>query len=229
MIEKEKNMLKNIEAVIFDVDGTLVDSMWVWQSVDHDYFERYHLTPPESFYDDIEGMSYSEVARYYLDTFPQITCTMEELMDEWTQMAHHKYLHEVPLKKGVRTFIEHMRGAGMKIGISTSNRKEMVQDMLKEFGMDPLFDAIHSACEAGAGKPAPDVYLMTAEALGVAPEKCLVFEDVPNGILAGKNAGMKVCAVEDDFSSAQEEKKRKLADYYIQDYDEIEQGTYEVL
>ena len=56
-----------------------------------------------------------------------------------------------------------------------------------------------------------------------------MFEDVPNGILAGKNAGMKVCAVEDDFSSAQEAKKRELADYYIQDYDEIEQGTYEVL
>lgn len=222
-------MLKNIEAVIFDVDGTLVDSMWVWQAVDQEYFERYNLTAPESFYDDIEGMSYSEVARYYLDTFPQITSTLEELMDEWTEMAHHKYLHEVPLKKGVRAFIEQVRAQGIKTGIATSNRKEMVEDMLAEFGMTDFFDVIHSACEAGVGKPAPDVYLMTAKDLETKPENCLVFEDVPNGILAGKNAGMKVCAVEDRFSSPQEMKKRELADYYIQDYDEIEQETYEVL
>ena len=85
------------------------------------------------------------------------------------------------------------------------------------------------ACEAGAGKPAPDVYLLTAEDMGVKPERCLVFEDVPMGILAGKNAGMTVCAVEDDFSAPQCAKKRELADYYIQDYNDIKNGTYEVL
>ena len=83
--------------------------------------------------------------------------------------------------------------------------------------------------EAKAGKPAPDVYLKVAESLGVKPERCLVFEDVPNGILAGKNAGMKVCAVEAPFSKPQEERKKELADYYIQDYDDIKNNTYEVL
>ena len=67
------------------------------------------------------------------------------------------------------------------------------------------------------------------ESLGVLPENCLVFEDVPMGILAGKNAGMKVCAVEDKFSKVQEKKKRELADYYIQDYNDIQKKTYEVL
>ena len=73
------------------------------------------------------------------------------------------------------------------------------------------------------------MYLNVARDLGVAPEKCLVFEDVSNGILAGKNAGMKVCAVDDRFSRPQEAKKRELADYYIQDYDDIKNNTYEVL
>ena len=80
-----------------------------------------------------------------------------------------------------------------------------------------------------AGKPSPAVYLLVAEDLGVDPSRCLVFEDVPMGILAGKNAGMRVCAVEDAFSSPQVQKKRELADYYIQDYTEIEKRTYEVL
>lgn len=72
-----------------------------------------------------------------------------------------------------------------------------------------------------AGKPAPDVYLETARGLGISPADCLVFEDVPMGILAGKRAGMKVCAVEDDFSKGQEKQKRELADWYIQDYYEV--------
>ena len=73
------------------------------------------------------------------------------------------------------------------------------------------------------------MYLLVARDIGADPERCLVFEDVPMGILAGKNAGMKVCAVEDDFSRPQEEKKRELADYYIRDYRDIINGTYEVL
>ena len=78
-----------------------------------------------------------------------------------------------------------------------------------------------TACEVKQGKPAPDVYLEAASRLGVQPGRCLVFEDVPMGILAGKHAGMKVCAVEDKFSAAQREEKRELADYYITDYRQV--------
>ena len=78
-----------------------------------------------------------------------------------------------------------------------------------------------------AGKPAPDVYLKVADDLRVSPGECLVFEDVPNGILAGKNAGMEVCAVDDAFSRPDEEEKKRLADYFIHDYYEIRDNTYE--
>ena len=72
------------------------------------------------------------------------------------------------------------------------------------------------------GKPAPDIYLAVADKLDVSPEECLVFEDITAGIIAGKNAGMKVCAVEDDYSMHQTEDKKRLADYYIKDYYDIE-------
>lgn len=83
--------------------------------------------------------------------------------------------------------------------------------------------------EAKAGKPAPDVYLKAADLLKVHPKDCLVFEDVPKGILAGKNAGMKVCAVFDEASRGQEKRKRELADYYIRSFEDIKNNTYEVL
>lgn len=223
------NMLKDTDACIFDLDGTLVDSMWVWVSVDEEYIRKYELTKPEDFHMGMEGMSYTETAQYFLDCFPTLPLTREEIMEEWTQMAHEKYMTEVPLKKGVKEFLEALKARGIKTGIATSNSREMVMDTLGALGIRELFDSVRSACEVSAGKPSPDVYLLVAEDLGVSPEKCLIFEDVPMGILAGKNAGMKTCAVEDEFSREQVEKKRELADYYIQDYDDIRNGTYEVL
>ena len=86
-----------------------------------------------------------------------------------------------------------------------------------------------TCCDVSASKPAPDVYLAAAKALNVSPENCLVFEDVPMGILAGKNAGMRVCAVDDWFSRPQDAKKRELADYFIHSYEDITNQTYEVL
>ena len=138
-------------------------------------------------------------------------------------------MHEVPLKKGVKEFIEMVRKEGVKTGIATSNSRKLATETLEALGISHLFDAVKTSEEAGAGKPAPDVYLLAAEKLKAEPSRCLVFEDVPAGIMAGKRAGMRVCAVEDDFSASLRDKKRKLADYYIQDYDDIKREAYEVL
>ena len=144
-------------------------------------------------------------------------------------MAYEIYTKEISLKPGAFEFIQEMHQKGVKLGIATSNNRELAEGTLAHNQVLEYFGAIWTACEAKAGKPNPAVYLRVAEQLQVAPEKCLVFEDVPMGILAGKNAGMKVCAVEDWFSKPQEEKKRALADYYIQDYYDIKNKTYEVL
>ena len=136
---------------------------------------------------------------------------------------------KAPFKEGVREFILEMRRQGKKIGIATSNGRTLTEDTLLALHATELFDVIKTACEVGRGKPAPDVYLAAAEEMDVEPGRCLVFEDVPMGILAGKNAGMKVCAVDDEFSRYQEEKKRSLADYYIYSYEDIKNETYEVL
>lgn len=225
----QTKMLEDVEAIIFDMDGTLVDSMWIWPSIDDDYLAKYNLAKTDSFHEDMEGMSYTEVAQFFLDTFPELDLTLEEVMDEWMDMAYDKYMTQVELKEGVHDFILEMRRQGKKIGIATSNARKLVDDTLRALEVEELFDAVRSACEVAAGKPSPDVYLLVAEEMGVSPANCLVFEDVPMGILAGKNAGMRVCAVEDDFSRPQVDRKKELADYYIQDYYDIRKETYEVL
>ena len=222
-------MLKDIEAVIFDIDGTLVDSMRVWTDIDDIFLEKYGLTEPENFHEGMEGKSYSETAQYFLDLFPSLPHTREELEQEWHEMAFEIYTKQLRLKPGAREFITEMHEKGIKLGIATSNNRDLAEGFLKNNNVLGYFGSIWTACEAKAGKPDPAVYLSVAKSLGVSPEKCLVFEDVPMGILAGKNAGMKVCAVDDWFSKPQEEKKRTLADYYIQDYHDIKKKTYEVL
>ena len=222
-------MLENVDAVIFDMDGTLLDSMWIWPDIDDVFLEKYNLQKPEGFHEGMEGKSYPETAQYFLDLFPSLTQTVDEIMDEWNEMAHDRYLSKVKLKPGAKEFILSMKESGKKLGIATSNSRFLVNDTLKALEIEELFDSVRTSCEAGAGKPAPDVYLLVAKDLDVAPEKCLVFEDVPMGILAGVNAGMRTCAIDDEFSRPQDKKKRELADYFIYDFNDIMNETYEVL
>ena len=222
-------MLEQIDAIIFDIDGTLIDSMHVWTDIDDRFLEKYHLEEPEGFHEGMEGKSFSETADYFLELFPSLPHSRKDLEDEWNQMAYDIYTKEITLKKGAYEFILEMHRQGKKLGIATSNNRELAEGTLRNNKILHLLDAVWTADEAMAGKPAPDVYLRVAESLGVTPERCLVFEDIPMGILAGKNAGMKVCAIDDWFSKKQEEKKRQLADYYIKDFDDIKNKTYEVL
>lgn len=213
-------MLENIKAVIFDLDGTLVDSMWMWRDIDIEYLGRFGIPLPETLQKDISGMSFSETAVYFKETFG-IPDSLEEIKRTWNEMAFYKYTHEVPLKPGVKEFLKCLMEQGIRTGIATSNSKELVEAAVESLHISDYLDEIHTSCEVAQGKPAPDIYLLVAECLSVAPEQCLVFEDIPEGILSGKRAGMKVCAVEDEFSLSMTEEKKELADYYITHYDEV--------
>ncbi len=213
-------MLENKKAVIFDLDGTLADSMWVWDEIDEDFFGSRNLTPPHNFLIDIEGMSFTETADHFIKTF-HLTESIEELKSLWNQAALDKYRHKVSLKRGALDFLKQIRENGYKTGIASSNSPELVQAFLDAQKLHPYIDVITTSCEVEKGKPAPDVYLETASRLEVLPSDCLVFEDVPAGIIAGKTAGMNVCAVFDIASESQNSEKMELADYYIEDFTEV--------
>lgn len=216
-------MLKDIEAVLFDLDGSLVDSMWIWRDIDIEYLGKFGIPLPEKLQADIEGMSFTETAAYFKERF-QIPDSVEQMKEDWNRMAWDKYTHQVPLKKGAREFVEHCHENGIKLGIASSNSRELVENVISVHGLMDYFDSIVTACEVDKGKPAPDVYLEAAKRCGAAPEKCLVFEDIVPGIMAGKSAGMKVCAVEDAYSRHQDAEKKRLSDYFITDYSDIVAG-----
>lgn len=213
-------MLKDIQAVLFDLDGTLIDSMWVWKEIDIEYLGKFGITLPESLQSEIEGMSFSETAAYIRKRF-QIPDSEEQMKAEWNRMAWDKYTHEVPLKEGAMDFLNYCREKGIKLGIATSNSKELVSNIINARGIADYFTCVVTGCEVEKGKPAPDVYLEASRRCQAAPSACLVFEDIVAGIMAGKAAGMKVCAIEDAYSMHQKKEKQRLADYYIRNYFEI--------
>lgn len=213
-------MLSNKQAVIFDLDGTLVDSMWMWKSIDIEYLGKHGVQMPQDLQKNISGMSFSETARYFKEEF-RLSDSIDEIKQAWNDMAMYKYTHEVEPKVGVISFLQHLKNNGIRTGIATSNSVELVTAVLDTLQMREYFDEVHTSCEVEHGKPEPDIYLYVADCLGVDPKHCLVFEDISQGILAGKAAGMEVCAIEDDFSAEEREEKKKLADYYITDYTEL--------
>lgn len=218
-------MLENVKAVLFDLDGTLVDSMWMWGDIDVEYLGKYGIELPKNLEKEIEGMSFSESAAYFKSKFG-FSKSLEEIQAEWIEMAKDKYAHEVPMKPGALHFLHYLRQKGIRTGIATSNSRELLDAVMESLELTPYFDCCMTSCEAGAGKPAPDVYLKVAENLGISPRECLIFEDTPAGIRAGINAGMRVCAVEEPSCADRKELIWELADYYIESFEQAMDGSY---
>ncbi len=213
-------MLDNIKAVIFDMDGTLIDSMWLWKAIDIEYLARFNHTLPDDLQAAIEGKSFTETALYFKERFG-IEDDVETIKSDWNNMAWEFYRDRVTLKEGALDFLKQLREQGIKTGIGTSNSTEMVKLILDKFELAPLFDSVRTSCEVAKGKPSPDIYLKVAEDIKVDPSDCLVFEDVPMGIMAANNAGMRSCAIYDDFSADMDDEKKKLADHYLGSYTEL--------
>ncbi len=209
--------LNDFEAVIFDLDGSLVDSMWMWKAIDIEYLKGFGIEAPKDLQKEIGGRSFVETAIYFKERF-SLSDTIEKIGDDWNRMAFDKYTHEVPLKNGAFDFLSLCEEKGIKLGIASSNSTELIEQVLSSHDIREKFQSIKSGTEVHKGKPAPDIYLLVAKELGVDPKKCLVFEDLVDGIKAARNAGMTVIAVSDDYSRHSDDLKKQLSDLYIEDY-----------
>ncbi|ABR49772.1 HAD-superfamily hydrolase, subfamily IA, variant 3 [Alkaliphilus metalliredigens QYMF] len=208
-------MLQDIEAVIFDLDGTLIDSMWVWMKIDVEFLEKRGILLPEDLGKGIEGMSFTETAAFFKKTF-NLPESVEAIKKEWIEIGQEYYKNKIQLKPGAKEFIEILKAKGIKIGLGTSCSAELVEGVLSQHNLKKYFHSIVTSCEVAKGKPHPDVFFKVAENLNVNPRKTLVFEDTVAGALAGKAAGMKVIGVYDEYSKDSLLELKGIVDIYVE-------------
>lgn len=213
-------MLKNIKAAIFDLDGTLIDSMWVWEKIDIDYLAQKGLSVPSNLKDEINHLSFTQTAEYFKKRF-NIDDDIETILSTWKSMAINNYSQNVKLKPGVVPFLNHLKNLGIKISLATSSNKDLLEPALISNNILSYFDAITTTDEVGKGKNNPDVYLLAAKKLGISPENCIVFEDILPAATGAKLANMKVVAVYDKASDSQKDALLKIADKYIYNFEEL--------
>jgi len=212
--------MKDMKAHIFDLDGTLIDSMGIWEQIDRNFLAKRGIPFPADYDKYVEAtvpLSPSESAAHTIQYFG-LKETVEDVAREWHDQAVDAYSRTIPLKPYAKEFLQTLRAKGAKMAIATSSPASLCMPALRNHGILDLFDAVCLSEEVGVGKIQPDVFLLAAKRLGVNPEDCMVYEDSLTAIKTAKSIGMTVCAVYDRASDKNWEAIKQVADRVIYDF-----------
>ena len=202
-----------IRGAIFDVDGTLLDSMFIWDTIGETYLRSIGYQPKENLNETFKNMSLHQAARYYQTEYG-VTLSIDEIMDGVNAMLERYYRFEVPLKPGVAELLERLRQSGVKLCIATATDRHLVEAALDRCGVLSCFGEIFTCNEVGHGKDEPDIFEAALRFLGTEKSETVVFDDSLYAIRTAKETGFPVAAVYDSHEKEQD-KVRLLADIYL--------------
>ena len=208
------------KAVIFDLDGTLIDSMYVWDEINKEFFKRRNLPMLPYYKTDVQGLSIEDVAKHTIDLYG-LDENVQDIVKEWKDTAYYYYKNKVKLKNGAYDYLFYLAEKKIKIGLATACSSELYEISLKQNKIYDFFNVIIDTSLVKKGKDFPDIYLLCAEKLGVKPSECIVFEDILKGIKNAKNAGMTAYAVYDESNKNDVSKILEECDEYITDFREM--------
>lgn len=208
------------KGAIFDLDGTLLDSMHVWKKVDIAWFVQNGIEYDSNVSHAFKNMTFFEAANYVIKLF-NLSKSAQDIMDEWDKMVLFEYRDNIKLKPFVLEYLNKLKKSGVKMSIATSCLKNCCTAALKSNGILNYFDDIVYSNDIGKGKSYPDIYLYCANIMGIEPKDCVVFEDIYHAINGVRAANMRFVGVYDNFSSLEWDKIKQEADLCITSFEEL--------
>ncbi|MBQ8589460.1 MAG: HAD-IA family hydrolase [Firmicutes bacterium] len=205
--------------LIFDLDGTLTDSNGIWVDVDKIFLARRGVPYTQEYY---EGVAHTILQNCAIFTkeFLNLEESCEEIIAEWMELAQNAY-DNVPLKAGVRDYLDRCKAEGHRMVIFTACVPEHCMTAVKHHGLDEYFEDVIFAQKMGMDKKSPEIFRKVAEMLNVSPEECVFYDDSISACRGAKEAGMTVIGVYDDFFEEKRSEMEEVCDRYILGFDEL--------
>ena len=205
-----------IKGAIFDLDGTILDSMFIWDTIGEDYLRSLGIEPKEILKETFKTFTLEQAAEYYRENYG-VTLSVDEIIDSVNKMVERYYAETVKLKPDIEVFLEKIKAKGIKMCIATVTDKPLVETALNRLGIRNYFSEIFTCAAVGYSKEEPHIYREAQKHLNTEKGETVVFEDALHALKTAKADGFVTVGVFDIHEENQEELER-MADCYIQNY-----------
>ena len=205
-----------IKGAIFDLDGTLLDSMFIWDTIGEEYLRSLGKEPHEDLKETFMTLTLEEAAEYYREHYG-VTLSVKEIVDGVNSMVEQTYRTKVTLKPGIAEYLAWLKENGVRMCVATATDRYLVEETLERLGVRHYFSEIFTCAEVGFGKDKPVIYQKALEHLGTEKRDTYVFEDMLFALNTAKTDGFPTVGVYDRHEEYQDELK-ELSDYYVLDF-----------
>lgn len=210
-----------IKGIIFDLDGTLIDSMWYWDKLGEEFLAERGKTPLPDFREKYYVYSTLATAQMIIDDYGLKDETADSVIESMLKMAEKFYITRVETKPHVLEMLERFRAAGIKMAVATATERGLVDTAINRCGIGGYFETIVTCTDVNASKTKPDVYLKALESLDCNVEETAVFEDAIQAAKTAKTAGFYTVGVYDGTAAEYESQMRSICDEYITDFAQL--------
>ncbi len=212
--------IENIKLFLFDLDGTILDSLKIWNDIDLLFFKNHNLIMGEDYHIAIAPLTLEETATYTKNTY-KLDIDEEQIMKEWSDLAIKEYAENVNLKKGVKEFLDYLKNKNVHLAIATSCNEEMFKPCLERYGIVSYFEHFYTSQNLKINKSNANFFKEILNEYKIEPDQILFFEDSLASMKCAKSLGFNVVAVMDKKWEKQKEEIIASSDNQIEDFSQF--------
>ncbi|WP_373897600.1 HAD family hydrolase [Haloimpatiens sp. FM7315] len=209
--------MKKCKYAIFDMDGTLIDSMIIWKDLGKEYLRIKGIKAPENLNEILSAMSMTESSEYFRKTYG-IGDSVEKIISDINKIIESKYKYEIELKNNVREYLSHLKAKGVTMCVTTATPLELANGVLKRLGILNYFSFVACCDEVGYGKNRPDIFYYALEKMKADIKDTVVYEDADYALETAKKAGFYTIGVYDESAAKSKEEIKNLCNEYIESF-----------